>query len=253
MMYRIRTQENKWLPVFWRYAQSAGLVLLATIISIPIHFQIDAVNLVMLYLLAVVVSAVFFGRGPAILASLLSVITFDFFLIEPRLSFTVADTQYLLTFIGLLVVGLVISTTVARVASQVEIIRQKEAHTAALNSLSEDLTRALDLEDMLHSVVHHIHQSFATRVLVLLPSDNGLLLVADSAQQAEASGGTGLTPDELLSAQQLYLAEIKALAQPAIQPERKSLHVYSILTVAHQFRCCGSTWYRKRGQPCFFD
>ncbi len=193
--------------MLWRYAQSAILVLLATIISIPIHYQIDAVNLVMLYLAAVVVVAVFLGRGPAILASLLSVVTFDFFLIEPRLSLTVADTQYILTFVGLLVVGLVISTTVARVASQVEIIRQREAHTAALNSLSEDLTSALDLEDMLHSVVYHINQSFDTRVLVMLPFDNGLRLVADSTQLDKSTGELEMTPDELEIAKWVYHSE----------------------------------------------
>jgi two-component system sensor histidine kinase KdpD len=196
--------KRKWLLTLWRYLQSAGLVLLATLISIPIHFQIDAVNLVMLYLAAVVVVAVRLGRGPAILASLLSVLTFDFFLIEPRLSFTVADTQYLLTFLGLLIVGLVISTSVARVARQVEIIRQREAHTAALNSLSKDLTSALNLDNMLHSVVHHIFQSFACRVLVLLPSENGLRLAADSIHTTEIGATVSLTPEETQRAEQIY-------------------------------------------------
>ena len=42
------------------------------------------------------------------LASFLSVLAFDYFYVDPRLSFTVADTEYLLTFTGLLVVGLVV-------------------------------------------------------------------------------------------------------------------------------------------------
>lgn len=203
-----RISDTKWLLTFWRYTQSAGLVFLATLISIPIHFQIDAVNLVMLYLAAVVVAAVFFGRGPAILASLLSVITFDFFLIEPRLSFTVADTQYLLTFLGLLVVGLVISTTVDRVAHQVEITRQKEAHTAALNSLSKDLTSALNLDDMLRSVVHHIYQSFACRVLVFLPSENSLRLAADSNQVNKPGQSHKLSPQEIQKAWTVYSSPV---------------------------------------------
>lgn len=182
----------------WRYARSVALVLLATLVSIPVHYVIEPVNLVMFYLAAVVLAAVFLGRGPAILASVLSVLTFDFFLVEPRLSLTVADTQYLLTFFGLLAVGMVISTTVAQLRNQVEIIRQREAHTAALNSLSQDLTGAVQLNDMLRSVVQHIEQSFHTRVVVLLPDENQMRLAADTALNGK------LDEDELDQALAVY-------------------------------------------------
>lgn len=193
---------------FWQYIKAVALVLLASMVSFPIHFVIDAVNLVMIYLAAVVVAAVFLGKGPAILASLLSVLTFDFFLIEPRLSFTVADTQYLLTFFGLLAVGLIISTTVDRLASQVEMIRQKEAHTAALHSLSQDLTGAKDLDDMLHSVVHHIHQSFSCRVLILLPSENSLYIAADSDLYDGNSHQTSLSEEDWSAALRTYERQV---------------------------------------------
>lgn len=193
-----------WRAALWRYIQSVLLVLLALAISIPVHFLVEPVNLVMLYLAAVVVAAAFLGRGPAILASVLSVLTFDFFLVQPRLSFSVADTQYLLTFLGLLAVGLVISTTVAQLRSQVEIIRQREAHTAALNSLSQDLTGAVNLEDMLSSVVQHIHQSFASRVVILLPHETNLRLAADSEKQ------TALEETELEAANRVYREAARA-------------------------------------------
>lgn len=168
----------------WRYLQSVLLVLAASAISIPVHYVIEPVNLVMLYLAAVVLAAAFLGRGPAILASVLSVLTFDFFLVEPRLSFTVADSQYLLTFFGLLAVGLVISNTVAQLRGQVEAVRQREAHTAALNSLSRDLTGMLDLDEMLLDVVRHVERSFQQRVVALLPREQGLQVAADSIMTA---------------------------------------------------------------------
>jgi len=71
----VSLQQN----AFWRYFESVLLVLLASAISFPIHLVIDAVNLVMIYLVTVVIAATFLGRGPAILASILSVLTFDFF------------------------------------------------------------------------------------------------------------------------------------------------------------------------------
>ncbi|MCU0487110.1 MAG: DUF4118 domain-containing protein [Anaerolineales bacterium] len=162
------------------YIQSILLVLLVSLISIPIHWVIEPVNLVMLYLAAVVVAALFLGRGPAMLASLLSVLTFDFFLVEPRLSFTVADSQYLLTFLGLLMVGLVISNSAALLRDQVQALRSREAHLDALNSLSRELTRAINLEEMLQSVVTHVEKVFNLPVAILLPGKSGLQAVASS-------------------------------------------------------------------------
>jgi len=168
--------------------QSVLLVLLVSLVSIPIHWVIEPVNLVMLHLAAVVVAALFLGRGPAILASLLSVLTFDFFLVEPRLSFTVADSQYLLTFLGLLMVGLVISNSAALLRNQVQALRTREAHLDALNSLSRELTRAINLEEMLHSVVTHVDNVFDRPVAILLPVNDKLQSVAVSRDLALSAG-----------------------------------------------------------------
>ena len=78
----------------------------------------------MLYLVVVVIS----GRLPlgadlAILASVLSVMAFDFFFVPPRLTFAVSDTQYMLTFVGLFLVGLVISSLAARSREQADAAR----------------------------------------------------------------------------------------------------------------------------------
>jgi len=55
--------------------------------------------------LAVVLAAVRLGRKPAILTAFLGVLSFDFFFVPPRLTFAVADTQYIITFIALFAVG----------------------------------------------------------------------------------------------------------------------------------------------------
>ena len=57
----------------------------------------------------------------------------------PRWTFAVADTQYLLTFLVMLVTGLVISTLTARVQFQGESARRRERRTAALYAISREL------------------------------------------------------------------------------------------------------------------
>lgn len=66
----------------------------------------DAANLVMLYLLGVVVVALFYGRWPSVVATVINVVSFDLF-IAPRGTLAVSDVQYLLTFAVMLTVGLV--------------------------------------------------------------------------------------------------------------------------------------------------
>ena len=79
---------------------------IATAVATPLSEHFDLANIVMVFLLAVVVVAAGLGRGPAVLASLLSVAAFDFFYVQPRFSFSVSDVQYLLTFGVMLVVAL---------------------------------------------------------------------------------------------------------------------------------------------------
>jgi two-component system, OmpR family, sensor histidine kinase KdpD len=128
------------------YLFSVLLVGAASFVTTLLHSAIEPSNLVMIYLAAVVLAAVFLGRGPAILASILSVLLFDFLSIEPRLSLTVADTQYLITFLGLLAVGLIISNSAALLRDQVQVLRRREADTSALNTLSRELTGISGLE-----------------------------------------------------------------------------------------------------------
>jgi two-component system sensor histidine kinase KdpD len=134
---------------------------------------ISPANLVIIYLLAVVVAATYLGRGPSILVSALGVLGFDFFFVPPYLTFAVADTEYILTFIGLFAVGLVISQLTARVRDQAEIAQRREAETATLYALSRDLSIAEGLEEVIQAITHNIGQIFGREVVIYLPERVG--------------------------------------------------------------------------------
>ena len=180
-VYVISSAENSKLPaeeVSWqphrplrRYLWSILLVLVAMGISSLIGyegFDISPTNLVMVYLLAVVIAAVYLGRGPAILTSFLSVIVFDFFFVPPFLTLAVSDTEYLLTFAGLFMVGWVISYLAARAREQTESAQRREADTASLYALSRDFAAADSLEAVLQAIQTHIEQAFGREVVVHL-------------------------------------------------------------------------------------
>lgn len=158
----------------WRYLVSLVLVAVVSLIGVPLSRFLDPTNLVMVYLLAVVFSAVYLGRGPAILASILSVLCFDFFFIDPTLTFSVYDTQYLITFAGLLLVGLIISSSAALLRDQVDAMRRKDQLTQALLEYSRELTGAINLEQVLKIAVNSVSKNLKRENVILLPGSNSL-------------------------------------------------------------------------------
>ena len=94
-----------WTGYAWAVAAAAA----CTLAGFAMRARFDLVNIAMVYLLAVVIIALRYSRGPAIVASVLSVAAFDFLFVPPQGAFTVHDLQYLLTFAIMLGVGLVIA------------------------------------------------------------------------------------------------------------------------------------------------
>ena len=185
-------QARDWRPQrpWLRYLQSAFLVAAATLVGVPFSLVISPVNLVMLYLVIVVASAVFLGRGPSVLASILSVMAFDFFFVEPKLTLVVSDAEYILTFIGLFLVGLVISTLAASAREQADAARLRAEQTTELYELSRDLAAVYGLDDILRALIRHIQETFGREGVILLPQNGRLASTA-------SSGGLELDEDEL--------------------------------------------------------
>lgn len=164
-----------------RYLLSLALIAASTLLSLTIRGNLEPTNLVMLYLTSVVVAAVFLGRGPSLLASILAVLSFDFFMIPPYYTFVVDDTQYIITFIALFVVSLVVSSLTARVREQAETAVQRETQTSALYNLGRELTSATDLQQVVAIIISQIEQAFEREVAIFLP-ENGHVRVFASSQ-----------------------------------------------------------------------
>lgn len=169
------TGVEKWRPhpPRQRYLQALLLVLLGSLLSSVMHRFLAPTNLVMIYLLVVVLAALYLGRGPAVLAAVLSVLVFDFFFVPPYLTLAVSQVEYIFTFLGLLIVGLLISDLTARVQEQFEAARSRERDTTALYAFSRDLAVAADLESIVRAVGANVGQTLGRDVAILLPAGEG--------------------------------------------------------------------------------
>jgi two-component system sensor histidine kinase KdpD len=162
----LTTQPSQW---WWGYLKGLALVIGATLIAELVHPFLGPTSLLMLYLLSVVVSAIYFGFGPSIFVSVLGVLAFDFFFIPPTLTFAVADVEYFFVFIALLAVGVVISYLTTRVRRQIEAARRREVETATLYALSRDLAASSGLEATLNVIINHVKLTFGGNVAIFLP------------------------------------------------------------------------------------
>ncbi len=149
--------------------------ILATALSFLMYPYFDLSNLIMVYLVAVMATAMHCGRGPAILNSLLSVLAFDFCFVPPRWTLAVEDAKYIVTFGVMFLVAVVISHLTAIIRQQAEAARLQERQTAAMHALSRQLASTRGVEKILQVAVRHIAEIFACRVVALLPDEKGKL------------------------------------------------------------------------------
>jgi len=153
------------------FAYLAGIVFViaATILGNLAKSTLAPANIVILYLLVVILTAIFWGKGPAALTSILSVLAFDYFLVPPYLTFAVSDLQYVFTFAGLLIVGLVISDLSSKTRRQTFEASKRETQTSILYRLSRDLAASDSADAVFHAIRTNIGEIFNCKVAVFLP------------------------------------------------------------------------------------
>jgi two-component system, OmpR family, sensor histidine kinase KdpD len=169
------------------YAGAVGLCAVMTLLSAPLHDRLELSSLVLLFMLAVVLSAVHFGRGPAVLAAALSVLLFNFFFVPPRFSLAVADERFVVTFGVMLVVGLVVGQLTAGLKAQAGAATERERRVRSLYEMSRDLGAALLAEQVGEIAARFLSTEFAARsALFVLCERDELRLLAGGAAAADA-------------------------------------------------------------------
>jgi two-component system sensor histidine kinase KdpD len=174
----------------WGYAWAAAASLLTALLAMPLSRYLDLANIVMLFLLATVLVAVRWGRGPSIAATLVGVIAFDFFFVPPRFSFAVSDLQYLVTFMIMLAVGLIIGHLTAGLRYQARVASHREERALALYEYARELSGALQTEQISEATRSFVQRTFHAKATLLLPDDAGHLRFAPALGEISGPPGT---------------------------------------------------------------
>lgn len=154
---------------FNAYFSSILAVVLAAILIWVVEPLDTLPNRSMIFLTAILFSAVTWGLGPSILASILSVLIYDFFFVHPVLTLTVASPQDLLALTTYLGVAVLTSNLAGRAREQARAAQQREARTNVLYGLSRALAEATDMDQAVRAVAIQVSEALGAQAAVFLP------------------------------------------------------------------------------------
>ncbi|NPV90154.1 MAG: sensor histidine kinase KdpD [Firmicutes bacterium] len=175
-------QTRQLYPYLFTFVMIAAVTVLAKWLE-P---DLGLVNVAMLYLLPVLLSAVSWGLSPGVFASVLGILAFDYLFVPPTLRLTVADLRHLISFSIFLLVALLTGSISTRLRQQVSLSKQRESRMAAIQELSREITVEVDLKRLLNTAAKSIAQSMEGQVVIFLPDkEDALNITASTASRHE--------------------------------------------------------------------
>ncbi len=138
-------------------------------------FALEEANIVMIFLAGVALVATRWGRGPAIAAAIASVMLFDFCFVPPYFTFAVSDTEYVITFIVMLGIGLLISGLASRQRSQLRASQRQEHRTGQLFRMTRQLSELSGTEFLVRTAARQIVEIFSGEVVLYVRETDGTL------------------------------------------------------------------------------
>jgi len=176
------------------YAVGAAMVAGASLVAFVVDNVVQASNLSLVFVVPVIVAAVSFGWGPAFVSVLLSVAAFNFFFIEPRMTFEVASPADLWALALLLVVAAIASTVAAQSRQRALAAAQAAAAAEALHDLAHAVIRAEPGSAVIGLAAQSLGRIFDAPAVVLREAAGRLTVAA-------TSGGAALSAADLEAAQ----------------------------------------------------
>lgn len=186
----MKTEDSR-PNIIAQYVYTVLICASTALVCLPLAQLIEQTNIVMLFLLAVAIVAALLGRGPAIAATFLNVALFDFLFVSPQFSFAVHDTQYLITFVVMLVVALMIGHLSIVLKKALHSSLHREQHIKSLYDVARDLAGVMTREQVIIALRTCLERSLPeSKAILLLPAANG------QWQYFPVSGDSSFLPDE---------------------------------------------------------
>lgn len=132
-------------------------------------------------LMAVLLIAVYIGRGPALLAAAISAISWNYLFIEPRYTFEISQIQDIILFALYFVIAIFTGNLTARLRTQERQARYNAERTMALYTLAHETATAINMDDVLRTAVTQIGRVFNAHIAIVLRQGEKLAAMPHSS------------------------------------------------------------------------
>jgi two-component system sensor histidine kinase KdpD len=156
-------------PRIGPYLGSLGAVAIALGVGLLVKHFIAVQSISLVFLTAVLASAIAWGLLPSLFAAVASVLAYNFFFLPPIYTFTVADPENVLALFFFLVVAVIVSNLTARTRSQILAARSRAKTTAELYAFSRKVAAIGALDDLLWATAYQVSSMLNVRTVLLMP------------------------------------------------------------------------------------
>jgi two-component system sensor histidine kinase KdpD len=174
------------------YAAAGGLVAAAGLIATVADRYMTNPNLAMIFLASVLLTGAAFGFGPALAAAAAAALSYNFFFIQPRMSFSIGHLADLITFSVFFAVAVTTGLLTGRVRDQSRYTARRAAVFASLLAASRRLSAVSTRGEAAQALAEQVAAAAGGAAIVLLPEEGEIKVTAGSPEAValEASAMT---------------------------------------------------------------
>ena len=169
------------LPRFSRdhagWIESVLAIAAASMAAWAVERLFPVASLSLIFMTAVIVVASRRGMEPSALASVLGFLSYDFFFVDPRLTFTITDRSEVLTLSLFFVASLVTGNLAARLRARIKAQTAIADRTNKLYDFSRRVASAATADDVIWASVSHVATTLHCETVLLLPRAGELAVV----------------------------------------------------------------------------
>jgi two-component system sensor histidine kinase KdpD len=180
-----------------RYLNAIVLVVVAAGISWLLRPYLVAGSLILPFLIAIMVTAIAHGLLPSLFASLLSVLTFDFFFLPPLYTLYISEPDDVMRLVVFALAALIVSNLAAYARGQAVTASQRSAVAEDLYRFGRQLTGAATLGEVVESSLPRLRAMLRAPVLVAVPDGDGVAVYpAEQGRPVTPPAGSGSSDPE---------------------------------------------------------
>ncbi len=173
---RRRADPRAWLG----HLGALGAVVAAGGVAWLVDRYAESANLAMVFMLSVLVSGLAFGLWPAVTAATAAALTYNFFFLEPRLSFYIGHPADVFTFAVFFAVAMTTGWLTGRIRDQSRATSRRASAISAVLSATRRLSAAARAEDAATALAEQLAAATAGRAVVLTPVEGDIEIAAAS-------------------------------------------------------------------------